>query len=60
VSFDPDKPESVTAAIREMEAAIDSKVAPYRNNPMVLKIVPQLKEKYRTAIQERANSARSK
>jgi hypothetical protein len=60
VSFDPDRPESISAAIQTMEAAIDSKVAPYRNNPMIASIVPQLKEKYREAIRQRANSARSK
>ena len=40
-----------------METAIDDKVAPYRGNPMVASIVPQLKEKYRAAIHERAGNA---
>jgi hypothetical protein len=42
-----------------MESAIDSKVAPYRDNAMVANIVPQLKEKYRAAILERAKQART-
>jgi hypothetical protein len=57
VSFDAHKPDSIEAAIRTMEAAIDSKVAPYRANPMIASIVPKLKEKYRAAIYERAKSA---
>jgi hypothetical protein len=54
VRFDPENPESIEAAIRAMESAIDDKVAPYRDNAMVASIVPQLKEKYRAAILERA------
>jgi hypothetical protein len=59
VRFNPEEPESVEAAIRTMEAAIDMKVGPYRNNALVLSIVPQLKEKYRSAILERAKKALS-
>jgi hypothetical protein len=59
VRFNPEEPESVEAAIRTMEAAIDTKVGPYRNNALVLSIVPQLKEKYRAAILERAREALS-
>jgi hypothetical protein len=40
-----------------MEVAIDAKVGPYRDNALVLSIVPQLKEKYRAAILERAKEA---
>lgn len=36
--FDPEKPESIEAAIRAMEAAFDKKVRPYRNNALVLSI----------------------
>lgn len=54
VKYDPNNAESVNAAIREMEAAVDAKVAPYRGNPLVESIVPELKEKYRAAILERA------
>jgi hypothetical protein len=57
VRFNPEEPGSVEAAIRTMEAAIDTKVGPYRNNASVLSIVPQLKEKYRAAILERAKEA---
>ena len=59
VHFDPDKPDSIEAAIRTMESAIDDKVAPYRDNAMVASIVPQLKEKYRAAILERAKEGQT-
>ena len=32
LKFNPNDPQSVQAAIQQMEAAIDSKIAPYRNN----------------------------
>jgi hypothetical protein len=59
VRFDPDKPESIEAAIRTMESAIDNKVAPYRDNTTVASIVPQLKENYRAAILKRAKESRT-
>jgi hypothetical protein len=59
VSFDPDNPESIQAAIQAMETAVDEKVAPYRGNAMVESIIPQMKEKYRAGIYERAASAKS-
>jgi len=54
VRFDPDSPDSVQAAIRSMEAAVDRKVSPYRGNALVESVIPKLKEKYRAAILERA------
>lgn len=60
VSFDPNNPASIAKAIQTMEAAIDDKVAPYRDNPLVASVVPQLKDKYRAAIYERARNAASK
>lgn len=57
VCFDPDSPESIEAAIRTMESAIDDKVASYRNNPFVAPLIPKMKAKYREAILERAKIA---
>lgn len=59
VSFDPDKPESIQAAIQAMETAVDEKVAPYHGNAMVESIIPRMKEKYRVAIHERAVRAKN-
>jgi hypothetical protein len=59
VRFDPHNSESIQAAIRTMESAIDDKVAPYRDNAMVASIIPQLKEKYRAAILARVKEGRT-
>jgi hypothetical protein len=58
--FDPDDAASIDRAIHDMEAAIDSKAAPYAGNSFVEPVVQQLKEKYRSAILERAAAARLK
>jgi hypothetical protein len=58
VRFDPDNSESIEAAIRTMESAIDDKIAPYRSNPFVAPLTPKMKEKYREAILERAKTAK--
>lgn len=54
LKFNPDDPQSVKAAIRQMEAAIDSKTAAYRGNTLVSNVAQQLKDKYREKILERA------
>ena len=54
VRFDPKDPASVQRAVREMEAAVDRKVAPYRRNPLVSQVVEKAKQQYRAGILERA------
>ena len=54
LNFNPVDPESVQEAIRQMEAAIDAKAAPYKNNQLVQKIIPSLKDRYRQAILEKS------
>jgi hypothetical protein len=58
LQFDPDEPESVEQAIREMEAAIDAKADPYPGNEAVAQIVEQLKEQYRLGIREQRHENR--
>ncbi|MBU8541770.1 gp58-like family protein [Falsiroseomonas tokyonensis] len=58
LQFDPHDPASVQGAIRQMESAIDSKTAPYRNNAMVMQIAGGMKDAYRKAIREKAQEAR--
>ncbi len=58
LSFNPNDPGSIEAAIQQMEAAIDERVSSYAHNDLVMGISGQLKEKYRTAILERATAAR--
>jgi hypothetical protein len=57
VRFDPNSPQSVEAAIVSMEALIDEKISPYRGNALVENIIPQMKERYRAVILERAGNA---
>ena len=58
LSFDPHDPASIEAAIQQMEAAIDERVSSYAHNDLVMGISGELKERYRTAILERATTAR--
>lgn len=58
VSFDPESPESIEAAIISVEKMIDDKLGPYANNSVVGPMIDEMKEKYRTAIIERAAEAR--
>ena len=51
----PGDSQSVARGIREMEAAVDAKAAPYRNNPMVNKIVDLAKHHFAERLRERGN-----
>lgn len=53
VRFDPNDPASVQAAIRQMEAAVDAKAAPYRSNNLVMDLASKSKEQFRQAIQSK-------
>ena len=58
VNFDPHEPASIEAAIQEVEILIDSKIAPWANNPLVQQVAEGMKEHYREVIIERAASTR--
>ena len=60
LSFNPQKPQDVERAIREMEQKIDLKMAPYISNPGVREIAAGLKEEYRKAILQKAEKAQRK
>jgi phosphoglycolate phosphatase-like HAD superfamily hydrolase len=53
LSNDPDNPND---AVRQMELAIDKKVAAYRGNTLVSQLVRQMKEEYRERILELARN----
>ena len=57
VKFDPNDPESVQAAIKQVEEAIGSKTAPYQANRLVMDMAEKLKEKYRQGILEKKSEA---
>jgi hypothetical protein len=56
LKFNPADPESVQTAIKTMESAVDSKIAPYRHNALVSQVAQDLKEQYRKGILERASA----
>jgi len=56
--FDPENPSSVETAVRQVEEAIDAKIAPYRGNAIVENMAVQLKDKYRQQIFDRVAVAR--
>ena len=58
LSFDPQKPQEVERAIREIEMKVDLKMAPYISSPGVREIAAGLKEEYRKAILRKADEAR--
>jgi hypothetical protein len=58
VSFDPDDPASIEAAIQSVEAVIDERLSPYASNPIIAPLAEEMKEKYREAIIDRAAEAR--
>ncbi|MGH8039163.1 MAG: hypothetical protein ACREPD_15595 [Stenotrophomonas sp.] len=58
VTFDPNEPSSIEAAIQQVRSLIDSKVEPWAGNPIVSQITESLKEQYRVRIIDRAAQAR--
>lgn len=58
VKFNPHDQRDVERAIREMERAIDAKVAPYQHNPTVRNIATAAKQNFRERLLKRAADAR--
>lgn len=58
VNFNPSDPASIEAAIKEVEALVETKVRPWAENPLVAQVVEEMKEQYRQAIIDRAAAAR--
>lgn len=56
LKFNPGDPQSVKDAIRKMEAAVDSKIAPYRGNALVSQLAQGMKDQYREKILELAKT----
>jgi hypothetical protein len=60
VSFEPDDPASIEAAINKAGAMIDERVGRYSSNPLVGPMIDEIKERYRSAIIAKAAAARLK
>lgn len=58
VSFDPDDPGSIDAAIAQMNQMIDERLGGYARNEIVAPLIEQAKERFREEIVKRAASAR--
>ena len=58
ITFDPNDPGAIEAAIQQMETILDERLASYSANPIVGPLLVGLKEKYREGIIERAAAAR--
>ncbi|MBU1396655.1 MAG: hypothetical protein KKE84_11045 [Gammaproteobacteria bacterium] len=60
VSFDPDDPASIEAAIQSVETIVDEQIGSYASNPIIAPLADEMKEKYREAVIDRAAEARLK
>lgn len=60
VTFTPNDPASIEAAIQEVEDMVDSRLSPYSSNTIIGPIAKAMKEQYRTALIERASIERVK
>jgi hypothetical protein len=57
ITLGPGDAAGLAAALRQMEAAVDRKAAPFRGNTFVEPYVKPLKDKYRAAILAKAAAA---
>lgn len=57
VSIDPDDPQSLERAIQQVEEIVNTRLAPYHNNPMVEHFSEQIKAHLREQIIEQAKEA---
>lgn len=60
LSFNPDDPGSVEAAIAESERLVDQRLGKYANNSIVGPLIVQMKQSFRAAVIEKAAEARLK
>ena len=58
VTFTPDDPASIEAAIQRVSDMIDEKLGDYADNPFVAPLIEGAKEQYREGILEQAAAAR--
>ena len=58
VSFNPQDPASIEAAMAQVDAMIDEKLGNYASNPLIGRLAEQMKASYREQLLERAAAAR--
>jgi len=59
LSFDPHDPASIEMAIVEMETLVDQRTSAFPGNPLLENLGEQMKERYRSAVVERAALSRA-
>lgn len=60
LTFNPDDPASIEAAIAESERLVDERLGAYVGNSIVEPLIQQMKDAFRTAVIEKAAEARLK
>jgi hypothetical protein len=58
VSFNPNDPASIEAAIKDVENLIDQRLGPYSANPVIGPLIDAMKERYRDGIVQKAATER--
>jgi hypothetical protein len=58
VSFNPNDPESIEAAIQAMEQMVDDRTGRYSRNSIIGPMAEEMKASYRQAILDKATEAR--
>lgn len=60
LTFNPEDPGSVEAAIAESEQLVDERLGKYANNSIIAPLIVQIKQSFRAAVIEKAAEARLK
>lgn len=60
LTFNPEDPASIEAAIAESERLVDERLGTYAGNTIVRPLIQQLKDAFRTSVIEKAAEARLK
>lgn len=58
VSFNPNDPASIEAAIQDIENIIDERLGAYSSNPIIAPLIDAMKDRYREGLLEKAATAR--
>ncbi len=58
VQFDPNDPESIERAMRQIDSIIDERLGDYLNNPIIGPLSESMRETYKEAILEQAQANR--
>ncbi|KML70021.1 hypothetical protein [Pectobacterium peruviense] len=60
ITFNPNEPSSIEAALQSVDQMIDERLGKYASNPIIGPLADQMKDKYRENILQKATEARLK